>query len=125
MPKLARRSIIKKHRHFQLFYSHGKSYANKYLALYVLPAGMVKGKAAFAAGRSLGPAVVRNRVRRLLRECYRLHQDELAPGCCLLLIGRRAIVKQKLAVVEKAFFHLIGKARLKRQREGGLWEGVY
>ena len=118
MPKLARSSIVKSHRHFQLFYSQGKSYANKYLVLYVLPSGTVKGKVAFASGKSLGSAVLRNRVRRLLRECYRLHKDDLVPEHCILLIGRRMIVKQKLSIVEKAFFHLVNKAKLWRQRDG-------
>ena len=72
---LPRKCILKKKKDFQAVYSRGKSYANRFLVLYVFQSKEFQGKVGFAAGRKLGNAVKRNRIKRLLRESYRLHQD--------------------------------------------------
>ena len=114
MQELPKRAIIKKNSDFQQFYNMGKSYADKYLVIYVLYRAEFKGEVCFAAGKSLGTAVVRNRVKRLLRECYRLHRQRLRNDCSLLLIGRKPVMCRKLATVEKSFFYLAQKAGILR-----------
>jgi ribonuclease P protein component len=54
--------------------------------------------------------VKRNRVKRLLRESYRLHSHELRPGIALLLVARRPRLDVKCNVVERAFLSLGKKA---------------
>jgi ribonuclease P protein component len=44
----------------------------------------------FAVGRAAGNAVVRNRLRRRVREAVRLHRSELQPGWWIVLNPRRA-----------------------------------
>jgi ribonuclease P protein component len=63
--------------------------------------------------RKLGGAVVRNRVRRLIREAYRLHQKELRTGLELVIVARQSIVGKNFANVEKDFLTMIGKAGLR------------
>lgn len=60
----------------------------------------------------IGGAVVRNRARRLLRECYRLHQFELAGPVDLVLVARQSIAGKGLAEVEKDFLTTVRKAGL-------------
>ncbi len=110
MFKLPRRKILKRRSDFQRVYRCGSSYANRYLVLYVFTENGPKGRVGFAAGKKLGNAVVRNRVKRILRESYRLHQPEIAPNCSLLLVGRKAAVDVKMGIVEKAFLNLGRKA---------------
>ena len=64
------------------------------------------GKVGFAAGKKLGCAAVRNRVKRLLRECYRLHQDDLRDGIAVLLVGRKAMADAKYGEIERAYLTL-------------------
>ena len=45
----------------------------------------------FVAGKSVGPAVDRNRAKRLLREAARSCEPAVAPGWDLLLIGRKPL----------------------------------
>lgn len=110
MLTLPRKRIIKRRSDFQRVYRVGRSYANRYFVLYVFPAANVRGRVGFAAGKKLGCAVVRNRVKRLLRESYRLHQELLRDDVALLLVGRKAMVETKCQAVEKAFLKVGKKA---------------
>lgn len=115
MYKLPKRRILRKNKEFQKVYRYGHSYANRYMVLYVFAAKEPVGKVGFAAGKKLGNAVTRNRVKRLLRESYRLNQDLLDQRYCLLLVGRKSAIDVKYCVVEKALRHLCRKAKILRQ----------
>lgn len=106
MLTLPRRRIIKRRSDFQRVYRSGRSFANRYFVLYVFPSDGVRGRVGFAAGKKLGCAVTRNRVKRLLRETYRLNQDRVREDAALLLVGRKPIVDVKCPVVERAFLQL-------------------
>ncbi|MBR3458723.1 MAG: ribonuclease P protein component, partial [Selenomonadaceae bacterium] len=110
MLKLPKRKILRQKKDFQTVYRYGRSYANCYLVLYVLESEDLGGKVGFAAGKKLGNAVVRNRVKRLLRESYRLSQDKVRPSIALLLVGRRALVDEKCAVAQEALLGIGKKA---------------
>ena len=115
MLKLPKRRILRQNKEFQTVYRYGRSYANRYLVLYVFAANGLEDKVGFAAGKKLGHAVVRNRVKRLIRESYRLHQHEVRGGVRLQLVGRKAVVDVKYDTVEKAFLSLGRKAGIFRQ----------
>ncbi len=102
--------MLKRRNDFQRVYRKGRSLANRYFVLYVFESDELSGRVGFAAGKKLGCAVKRNRVKRLLRESYRLHSPELRPGIALLLVGRQAMLDVKCPVVEKAFLSLGKKA---------------
>lgn len=113
LPKLGR---LCKNKSFQAVYRSGKSYANKSLVLYVLPNRSANRRVGFAAGKRLGPAVVRNRMKRLMREAYRHHQANLVSGVDLVLVARQPLVKAKLDKVVKAFLELCTKAKIMREQ---------
>lgn len=118
---LARRRMLKRAASFQRVYRLGKSYAGRHLVLYVfrVRAGekKLKGEVGFAAGKKLGCAVRRVRVKRLLRECYRLHQAELLPHLALVLVGRRAAVDAKRQEVERCYLSLCRRAGILRRTQ--------
>jgi ribonuclease P protein component len=62
--------------------------------------------------KKIGDAVVRSRARRLLRECFRLHQRQLARPVDLVLVARPSIVGKKLAEVENDLMRVLRQARL-------------
>ncbi|WP_314621669.1 ribonuclease P protein component [uncultured Selenomonas sp.] len=114
---LPRSRILKKKKDFQAVYSRGKSYANRFLVLYVFRSNGFQGKVGFAAGKKLGNAVKRNRIKRLLRESYRMHQSEIEEGVSLLLVGRKAALAVKCQELEKAFLALGRKAGIMAGRK--------
>ncbi|MEK7707903.1 MAG: ribonuclease P protein component [Verrucomicrobiota bacterium] len=62
--------------------------------------------------KKIGGAVVRNRARRLMREVFRAHQNELTQPVDLVLVARQSIVGRGLAGVEKDFLATMSRAGL-------------
>ena len=100
MCKLPRRRILKSPRMFQTVYQKGRSWANHHLVLYVFPTMGPETKAGFAAGKKLGGAVVRNRLKRLLRESYRRQCWRVKEGVHLLLVARKSAIGIKQPAME-------------------------
>ena len=62
--------------------------------------------------KKIGGAVVRSRARRLMRECFRLHQRELARPVDLVLVARPSIAGKALAEVERDLLRVLKLAGL-------------
>ena len=65
----------------------------------------------------LGKAVVRNRVRRRLREIYRLAEDSFLPGTELVVVARVKAVKASYSQLEKAFMSACAKLDVLREEK--------
>ena len=61
---------------------------------------------------------VRNKVRRRLREIYRLHEDQFAPGYDIVVVARVRAVHSSYAVLERDFLRLAKKLQLLPSQEG-------
>ena len=68
--------------------------------------------------KKIGGAVVRNRARRLMREAFRVHQQELTPPVDLVLVARQSIAGRGLAEVEKDFLAAMDRAGLLSAERG-------
>ena len=79
-----------------------------------LPAGSPTRLGVVTSGK-IGNAVVRSRARRLLRESFRLHQQELTQPLDLILVARNSIVGRAFADVEKDFLTTVRRAGLLKQ----------
>ncbi len=82
-----------------------------------LPSGSDSRLGVISAGK-IGNAVIRNRARRLLRECFRLHQNDLQSQLDLVLVARPSIAGKSFGQVEKDFLTILRKAGLLRERSG-------
>lgn len=115
MYKLPKKLLLRKNKNFQTIYKVGKSYANREIVLYVLSSKTGERRVGFAAGKRLGNAVKRNRVKRLLREAYRLNQHRLRAGVDLIIMGRQPIVGEKLPTVAASFLNLVIRAKILKE----------
>ena len=75
--------------------------ANGYLVLYARKNRTDTNRVGITVGKKLGHAVVRNRVRRRLREVYRLNEDKFQAGWDIVVVARtRAIYADFNQLVE-------------------------
>ena len=77
----------------------------------VLPSGHLS-RVGVVTGRKIGPATVRNRARRLMREAFRLHQNELTAPVDMILVARSSIVTKRRQDVERDFLAALRQVRL-------------
>ena len=71
---------LKRNSDFQRVYREGKSYANRYLVLYVLQNQTERNRLGISVSKKVGNSVVRHRMARLIRESYRLQEDMFNSG---------------------------------------------
>lgn len=99
---------LKKNRDFQNVYRRGKSYANKYLVMYVLPNQTEKNRLGISVSKKVGNSVIRHHLTRLVRESYRLHEDMFNSGLDIVVIARQSAKDISYHEVESALLHLGG-----------------
>ena len=103
---------LKENHLFRRAYNRGKSAADSRLALYVRRNGQKANRLGFTVSTKVGGAVVRNRVRRRLREIYRLHEGALASGCDVVVVARVQAASSGYHQLEKSFLKLAEKLGL-------------
>ena len=77
-------------RDFLRAYDHGDKLSTPSFVLYVVENGRPCHRLGLAVSRKLGGAVVRNRIRRRLREVFRTSKTLISPPCDLVVNARRA-----------------------------------
>ena len=99
---------LKKNSEFQTVYRTGKSYANKYLIMYVLDTEKQGSRIGISASKKFGNSVERHRFARLVRESFRLNEDILKDGTDIVVVARIAAKDKGFDKIESAFLHLCG-----------------
>jgi len=90
----------------------GQSRAHPLLILVVAPNGGETTRVGIIAGKKIGTAVVRNRVKRLLREAARARLNRLPPGYDVVLIARQEAAGARLGDLTAALDVLLQRERL-------------
>ncbi|MBM7557764.1 ribonuclease P protein component [Halanaerobacter jeridensis] len=101
---------LKKTHQFKNVYNNGQSYANRLLVLYVWENRRKIRRIGYSVSKKVGKAVVRNRIKRLLREIYRHNKDKLEVGYDLIFIARNPIVDASYQQIEAAANNLFAQA---------------
>lgn len=95
---------------FGAVYRGGRSWSNDLVALRALPNDLGMSRYGFAVGKRLGKAVLRNRVRRRLREGVRLTPTK--EGWDMIFIARPAAVEADYHSLKRAIEQLLSRAQL-------------
>ena len=97
---------LKKNKDFQVVYRKGKSYANKYLVMYILKNDMDINRVGISVSKKVGNSVVRHRMTRLIRESYRLQESTFQRGLDIVVVCRASANGKSYFDLESALIHL-------------------
>ena len=97
---------LKKNHQFQFVYKNGRSYANKYLVMYIKENGTDRNRIGISVSKKVGNSIVRHRVTRLIRESYRLHEAIFNSGLDIVIVARASAASVGYEEIEKALLHL-------------------
>ena len=90
--------------------------ANGYLVLYARPNRLGINRVGITTGKKLGHAVVRNRVRRRLREVYRLNEDRFTSGWDIVVVARSRCISADFRKLTDAYLSLAEKAGILKEQ---------
>ncbi|MCI8627334.1 MAG: ribonuclease P protein component [Lachnospiraceae bacterium] len=100
------RNSMKDSASFRKVYREGKSYANKYLVMYLLENGTEGNRVGISVSKKVGNSVVRHRTVRLIRESYRLQEDKIGRGYDMVVVARVNAKGRSYQEIASAFLHL-------------------
>ncbi len=99
---------LKRNHIFQRLYRTG-GVANGFVVLYARKNGTNANRVGITVSKKLGHAVVRNRVRRRLRDVYRLNEDKFQPGWDIVVVARSKAVTAEFTRLTTAYLQLAEK----------------
>lgn len=103
---------LKLNKDFRRLYSRGKHFAGGYVVVYAMKNRLEINRLGLTAGKSVGNAVKRNRVKRLIRESYRAVEDKLSTGYDFVIVARGRMVGKTLKEVSKDMNYVLKKMEL-------------
>ena len=105
---------LKNNRDFRQVYERGTSYANRYLVMYAMDNGREMNRVGISVSKKVGNSVVRHRLKRLIKENYRLRETGFRRGLDMVILVRVAAKNCDYRQIGSALVHL---AKLHR-----IWE---
>ena len=88
---------------------------NPAMAVYIRPNRLKKNRLGLTVGTKVGKAVCRNRIRRLIRESYRLQEDKLKIGYDLVVVARVKAGHMTFWQIDTALKQIFGKLDLYKE----------
>ena len=107
-------SALKLNHIFRRLYS-SSGHANGHLVLYARKNHSANNRVGITVSKKLGGAVVRNRVRRRLREVYRLNEERFLPGWDIVVVARSRCIKADFVTLTNAYLSLAAKAGILKE----------
>ena len=99
---------LKKNKEFQAVYRRGNSLANRYLVMYTRKRDDEgENRVGISVSKKVGNSVVRHRLKRQIRECYRIRCNEAARGYDLVIIAREKCRDRTYQEIEAALLKLM------------------
>ena len=109
---------MRKREDFSKVYRYGKSVVNYQFVIYYKEQHIRPTfRLGISASKKLGNAVVRNRLRRTVKEIWRKHQDRIAAQYDYVVIVRKAAVQLDFHQMEKSMLHLLKKGSFLVRRQ--------
>ncbi|MFZ5899116.1 MAG: ribonuclease P protein component [Bacillota bacterium] len=98
---------IKSNADFQKAYARGTSRVGPSLVLYRFPNREAFARFGFVASKRVGKAVVRNRLRRVLKEICRRNEGSFTPGYDYVVVARPRAANEDYGMLEEQLLSLV------------------
>jgi len=79
---------LRNSREFQAVYKRGRSVVTKYIVMYYKKNDLNENRIGISVSKKVGNAVIRNRVKRLIKEAFRLKADSIGQGYDIVFVAR-------------------------------------
>lgn len=99
---------LKNSTEFGYVYKNGRSFANRYLIVYIIRNDLSYNRYGISVSSKVGNSVVRHRLTRLIRESIRLSGHMFNSGLDIVVVARSGAKGKKYEDVNSAFLHLMG-----------------
>ena len=93
-----KKTTLKLNRDFRRLYYKGSSAVHPLIVTYASKNRLGYNRIGITVTKKIGTAVMRNRVKRVLRECFRLHQALLPPALDLVIVPKRQLKPEQLTL---------------------------
>jgi ribonuclease P protein component len=103
---------LRKNHEFRRLYSKGKNSASRCVVVYCRRNGKTENRLGVTVSTKLGGAVDRNRIRRRLKEIYRINESSLRFGYDIILVARTRSKFAGFSELESSVLTLFGKLGL-------------
>ena len=97
---------LKKNKDFQIVYRTGRSYANRFLVMYIRKNDLGRNRLGISVSKKVGNSVVRHHLTRLIRESYRLQEEYFLCGYDIVAVVRVNAKNSSFADMKSALIHL-------------------
>ncbi len=101
---------------FAKVYKNGRNYWNRNLTIYVLKNDLDYTRVGYSVTKKIGNSVVRNKLRRRMREIVRLNFQYLKPGYDIVIIPKKSTVNIDYFELEKNMLHLFKLSKILRNK---------
>ena len=103
---------LKRNHEFRRLYNKGTSAATPSMVIYCRRNGKAENRLGMTVSAKLGNAVCRNRIRRRLKETYRVNEDKLRRGYDVVIVGRLGARNAPWKALNGEFRRICGKLGL-------------
>lgn len=94
---------------FQRLYSKGTSSSDRNIVIYLLPNRQKINRLGITVSKKTGKAVLRNRIKRLIKESYRLNEKSIKAGYDIVIVARRNIINVSYWDISTSLVKLMDK----------------
>ncbi|MGE5633460.1 MAG: ribonuclease P protein component [Caulobacteraceae bacterium] len=108
---------LKKNYEFKKVYSEGRYYVEKYIVMYLIKNDSEVNRVGFSVSKKVGNSVTRNRVKRLMKEAYRLFSGKVKLGYDMVFTARAGSAEAEYETIKNNMMSVLNRAKLKKSEE--------